>query len=156
MPYVRSTFEQRGAITHRHQLHDFWQFGAGRRAGRQLIHRLGQQHRQTEQTRLTRGFIARHVGAQGFELGLRASDLGFIATAGIAQALDQGGALGLQVEGVLGNFPLFIGRTHLGIGTDHVGHQGDACRIGGGLGRIGIGLGRFDAALERAEQIELV
>jgi len=57
---------------------------------------------------------------------------------------------------MLGDFPLFIGRTHLGVGANHVGHHGDACSIGGGLRRIGIGLGRFDTALQGAEQVELV
>ncbi|MNV33827.1 hypothetical protein D3C71_1252130 [compost metagenome] len=98
LPYIGTTLEQRGAIAHRYQLRDFWQLVAGGGAGRQLVHRLGQQHRQAIQPGLTSGFIARHVGAQGFELGLRAGDLGFVATPGIAQALDQRGALGLQVE----------------------------------------------------------
>ncbi|MNL28332.1 hypothetical protein D3C87_1499710 [compost metagenome] len=57
---------------------------------------------------------------------------------------------------MLGNFPLFVGRAHLGVGPHHIGDQGDARSIGGSLGRIGIGLGRFDAALQGAEQIELV
>ncbi|MNV33826.1 hypothetical protein D3C71_1252120 [compost metagenome] len=57
---------------------------------------------------------------------------------------------------MLGDFPLFIGRAHLGVSANHVGHHGDACSIGGGLRRIGIGLGRFDTALQGAEQVELV
>ncbi|MNP21845.1 hypothetical protein D3C76_1144800 [compost metagenome] len=89
-------------------------------------------------------------------MGLRTGDLGFVTTPGIAQSLDECGALGLQVEGMLGDFPFLVGRAHLGVGPDHIGHQGDARRIGRRLGRIGIGLGRFDAALQGAEQVELI
>ena len=89
-------------------------------------------------------------------MGLRAGDLGFIATPGIAQTLDQRGALGLQVEGMLGDFPFFVGRAHLGVRPDNVGHQGDSRRIRRRLRRIGIGLGRLDPALQGAEQVELV
>jgi len=71
---------------------------------------------------LTRRLIARHVGARVFELSLRTGNLGFVATPGIAQTLDQRGALGLQVEGMLGDFPLLISRTNPGLGAAPIGH----------------------------------
>lgn len=89
-------------------------------------------------------------------MGLRAGDLGLVAPPGIAQALDQRGALRLQIERVLGDFPLFVGCADLGVSTNHVRHQGDTRSVGGGLSCIGIGFGRFDAALQGAPQVELV
>ena len=89
-------------------------------------------------------------------MGLRTSHLGLIATPGISQALGQFGALGLQVEGLVGNRQFFVGRAHLGIGAHHIGHQGDAGDIRRGLGGIGAGLGAFDAALQGAEEVELI
>ena len=70
LPHIGTAFEQGGAVTDRQQLRNLWQLRAAIGADRQLIHRFGQQHRQPEQPRLTRRLITRHVGAQGFELGL--------------------------------------------------------------------------------------
>ncbi|MNY75591.1 hypothetical protein D3C86_2149090 [compost metagenome] len=57
---------------------------------------------------------------------------------------------------MLSNFPLLVGRTHLGVRPHDIGYQGDSRSVRGGLRCIGIGFGRFDPALQSAEQVELI
>ncbi|MNE94099.1 hypothetical protein D3C80_1920280 [compost metagenome] len=49
-----------------------------------------------------------------------------------------------------------VGRADLRIGADHPRDHVDAGQVGGGLGSVGVGPGGFDAALELAEQVELI